>query len=356
MQVIYITSTVPFSGKTALCYGLAARMQQDGLRVGYFQPLDLGGKRVGPNLISEDATFMGAALRLSDPPELLAPVVLDAAALEQTLTGPGDNYAARIDAAFFEVRKNKEVVVVEGAGSLAAGLLLNLPPPQIVERLNARVLALVKYTDALALEGLLAAQLQFGPRLLGTVINQVSPPGLEFVETTVVPFLERRELPVYAALHRDPLLLALTVNEIAEFLDAEILNSPEQGEELVENLLVGAMTVDRALSYFRRQPYKAVITGGDRSDIQLAALETSTRCIILTGNILPSPIVLSQAEELGVPMLLAKQDTLSVVETLERYFGKLPFHQPRKVRRFQELLTERLDFQKFYADLGIKGK
>ena len=58
------------------------------------------------------------------------------------------------------------------------------------------------------------------------------------------------------------------------------------------------------MTYFRRKPNKAVITGGDRADIQLAALETSTRCLILTGNLYPSPAVLNRAEELCVPVLL----------------------------------------------------
>ena len=45
------------------------------------------------------------------------------------------------------------------------------------------------------------------------------------------------------------------------------------------------------------------------ADIQLAALETSTSCLILTGNIYPSPSVLNRAEELCVPVLLTKLDT-----------------------------------------------
>jgi BioD-like phosphotransacetylase family protein len=40
--------------------------------------------------------------------------------------------------------------------------------------------------------------------------------------------------------------------------------------------MVGAMSAENALSYFRRKAHKVVITGGDRPDIQLAALETST--------------------------------------------------------------------------------
>ena len=123
--------------------------------------------------------------------------------------------------------------------------------------------------------------------------------------------------------------------------------------ELVEHLMVGAMSVDSALSYFRRKPNKAVITGGDRPDIQLAALETSTKCVILTGNLRPSPIILGRAEEVGVPMILVRQDTLTAVEVIERFFGKTRFHLEKKVRRFEEMLDDRFDFGRLYEVLGL---
>ncbi|MBW1985964.1 MAG: phosphotransacetylase family protein [Deltaproteobacteria bacterium] len=353
MQALYITSTTPTSGKTALCYGLAARMRQDGLRVGYFQPLVILKQDGSGDAISKDASFMRAALNLKESQEVLSPVIIDAAGLEKALGGQPSNYAERIEQAFVEVAKDKDVLLIEGAATLNEGLLLDLPPQALAARFNTRVLVVIKYSDELALDGLLAAKVQFGASLLGAVLNEVPLPNLQFVEHSVVPFLLSRRVPVYATLPRERLLMALTVNEIAEFLGAEILNSPEQGDQLVENFLVGAMSVDAALSYFRRQPHKAVITGGDRSDIQLAALETSTRCIVLTGNIPPGAVILSRAEELAVPLLLAKQDTLSVVEILEQYFGRIHFHQPHKVAFFQELLAKYFDFPRFYADLKI---
>ena len=87
-------------------------------------------------------------------------------------------------------------------------------------------------------------------------------------------------------------MLSVSVGELAEFLSGKILCCADKVDELVEHLMVGAMSVDSALTYFRRKPNKAVITGGDRPDIQLAALETSTKCLILTGNLQPSPIIL----------------------------------------------------------------
>ena len=49
--------------------------------------------------------------------------------------------------------------------------------------------------------------------------------------------------------------------------------------------MLGAMGAELALKFFRTKPDKIVITGGDRADIQLAALETDTKCLVLTGNL-----------------------------------------------------------------------
>jgi hypothetical protein len=144
------------------------------------------------------------------------------------------------------------------------------------------------------------------------------------------------------------------VGDLVEFLSGQVLCCTDKMDELVEHLMVGAMSVDSALSYFRRKPNKAVITGGDRPDIQLAALETSTKCVILTGNLRPSPIILGRAEEVGVPMILVRQDTLTAVEVIERFFGKTRFHLEKKVNRFEEMLEDRFDFDYLYSSLGLE--
>ena len=353
MVSLYVVSTESFSGKTSLCHGISARLKRDGLRVGYFKPLVLFGRRIERQSISEDVSFMRQPLGLTESDEVLAPVVLDAAAMESAAAGKPNDYARRIDRAFAEVSRNKDVIVVEGAATLVDGISLGLPPQSIAERLGAHVLAVCKYNNDLLADGLLAAQSQFGQRLIGAVINQVPAPRLEFVEQAIVPFLTRRGVPIFAALPQERLLLSVTINEIAEMLDGEILNSPERGEDLAENFMVGAMSADSALSYFRRKPNKVVITGGDRADIELAALETSTCGLVLTGNLRPNPIILGRAEELGVPLILVKQDTQSAVEIIQQFAGKLRLHQPRKVERFEQLLNARFDFARLYAALQL---
>ncbi|GIV93113.1 MAG: hypothetical protein KatS3mg056_1822 [Chloroflexus sp.] len=88
--------------------------------------------------------------------------------------------------------------------------------------------------------------------------------------------------------------------------------------------MIGAMGAEASLSFFRRRANKAVITGGDRSDLQLIALQTSTNALVLTGNIRPTMQVMDRAAELEVPIILVADDTLSTVDRAERLFGQSP--------------------------------
>jgi BioD-like phosphotransacetylase family protein len=96
-----------------------------------------------------------------------------------------------------------------------------------------------------------------------------------------------------------------------------------------------------------------VITGGDRTDIQLAALETSTTCLILTGNLQPSPLIVKQAESFGVAVLLVRSNTMETIERIERVFGKSRLGQPAKLARFQQLVAEHVDMGRLSGALGL---
>ena len=118
-------------------------------------------------------------------------------------------------------------------------------------------------------------------------------------------------------------------------------------------MLIGAMGADAALSHFRRRTNKAVFTGGDRVDLQLAALETSTSVLVLTGNIRPAPLVLDRAEDREVPIIMVADDTLTTVERAEGIFGHIRFKQDSKITRFIGLLDQSFDFARLYDELGM---
>jgi hypothetical protein len=302
----------------------------------------------------DDVTFAKQVFEMAEPAELIGPVALTPARLEQQLRGPETDYEARLLNAFEKVSANRDAMILEGGRSMREGYLVNLPPRRVADLLHARVMVVLKYDAPLMIDRALSAHNYFGEQLLGCCINETPRHQLDWVQDRVAPYLQRHGVAVLGTLRSDPLLAAPSVAELSEGLGAENLCCPESMNELVENMLVGAMSVESALSYFRRQHNKVVVTGGDRADIQLAALETSTRCLVLTGNLYPSPAVLNRAEELHVPILLTNKDTLSTTEIVEGFFGRSRFQQPQKVQRFTSLLEEHFDFAALYAALNLK--
>jgi len=144
------------------------------------------------------------------------------------------------------------------------------------------------------------------------------------------------------------------LRQMVEILDGEALCGQQRLDEFVERFSVGAMDVNAALGYFQKLPNKAVITGGHRADIQLAALETSTKCLVLTGDQMPNDIIIARALELGVPIIMVHHDTLATVEKLESVLGRARIREDRKVQRARELLRDRLNVRRIIKKVGLK--
>jgi len=112
---------------------------------------------------------------------------------------------------------------------------------------------------------------------------------------------------------------------------------------MIERFCVGAMDVEQALRVFRGISRKAVVTGGNRTDIQLAALETDTVCLVLTGGVAPNDLILSRAREKGVAILTVAEDTMSTVDRFESLLGRMRIREPEKVRRGIKLVRANVD-------------
>ena len=151
---------------------------------------------------------------------------------------------------------------------------------------------------------------------------------------------------------RSPLLRSVTVEELVRRLNARVICCSDRLELMVETLSIGAMSVNSAMEFFRRRRNMAVVTGADRTDIQLAALEASTQCLILTGAGEPLPQLINRSEELDVPLLKVDRDTLSTVEVIEQAFGHVRLHETVKAFR---LVQEHCDLDRIFKTLGISS-
>lgn len=344
---LLIGSTEAFSGKSAIALGLALHLRAKNIAVRYAKPL--GNLQVGGE--DEDCLFVQSQLGATVP--VLPPLAfLDRGSVRRRLNGEDTvNYVERLPS--YGASQAGGLCLIEAAGTPQEGALYGLTLQALAEHLPARVLVVSRYHTDLVIDHLLALRQQLGNRLLGVILNDVPEDHLEDVCAVLVPFIESQGIGVFGVLPADRILRSLSVEALAHALGAEVLCCPDRLDLMVESFNIGAMSVNAALKYFRKSENKAVITGGDRTDIQLAALETSTTCLILTGHLPPTAGTLARAEQLEVPILSVNHDTLATVEIIERIFGQVRFREPIKVKRIQKLLERNFDFVRFEKLLGL---
>jgi BioD-like phosphotransacetylase family protein len=357
MQTLFIGSTAGNSGKTLITVGLGLALQECGYKVGYVKPLGKLPITVGGKVVDADAQFLKGILQLAEPLEQICPVVLTQDLVARGLRGAAPDLRAKIQQAYDGISAGKDITLIGGAGSLSDGAFLGISGTRLAKEFKAPVLLIDPYyQNEVCLDCVLTAKEALGDHLMGVVLNRVPPQSLPEVEEEVVSFLGAKGIEVLGVLPLDRLLDAITVRQIVEVLDGKVLCCDDRLDEFVERFSVGAMDVEHALGYFQKLPNKAVITGGSHADIQLAALETSTKCLVLTGDQMPNPIIVGRAQELRVPLISARYDTLTTVEKLEAVLGRIRIREDRKVQRARDLLRDRLNYRRIVEKLGLKQK
>jgi uncharacterized protein len=290
MPALQVVSSQPFAGKTTVAVAVARGLVANGAQV----RLVRHGKGTAAD---EDALSYAAYLFAS----------------------AADKAVTRIPAA-----TRGETLVVELDGGEA-------PDAKLPALIAVRGVP----TDA---DKALAASL--GDRLVGAIATAVNPTAIEDVARS----LTNGDLRPLALIPEDRTLAAPSVNEIGAILDARVLYAGENEREVVEDVLIGPVYADPARPLFRRFASKAILAPFNKTDLHLAAIETSAACLVITGGHDPSPYVLDRAQGEATTILLSQFDTPGTVASLADVWSQTRFRGDRKADAAYAHLEGHLDF------------
>lgn len=313
MKNLYIIGTAG-SGKTAVSLGLALKFQEQGHRVAYFKPVGHPAGVKGQE--DEDGLLMQQVLGLPHPLETIVPFPVGSSYLS------GNRHAAALEQiaeAYRQVSEGADIVIIGGAEYPYILSCLGADALALALHFRAAVLFTVQIKNDFSLDEIIFFNQHFfraGVNVLGNIFNNVPRPLLAKTEGVYRTLLNERGYRTLGIIPSRPEIACPTVAEYYEVLGGEILTGEDRLDRLVENVVIGAMTMESALGYLRRSPNKAVITGGDRADVALAALETSTAVLILTGGLYPDVKVIARAGEKRVPVILVHYDTFTTIEKI----------------------------------------
>lgn len=339
MGTLCVTSLYQGSGSTAFCAGLACLLQQRGLRPALLKPVRIIGA-AAPQEPDPDALFFARLQGVPLPkdwPVLVGSQEAQAglkpsarervSALAQISTGPGGG------------------MIIEGPPMVTNQGVKMAIAQEVAEALDAQAVLLASYSPTLRAETILEAAMSFGGRLLGLVLNAVPRYRNQTAQTSLVAPLQQQGVAVLGVLPEERCLLGVTVDQIARHLGGEFLIWEEKREDLIDHFMIGGLVLDWGVHYFGQSETKAVIVRGDRPDIQMAALGTPTRCLVLTGGHRPIQYVEHEAREEEVPVVLVQSDTLTTARALETMFAGVPIHHPAKAECFARLLSRAVDVE-----------
>jgi BioD-like phosphotransacetylase family protein len=183
----------------------------------------------------------------------------------------------------------------------------------------------------------------------GVVINKVH--DLEDFNNTYLGSITEMGINVLGIIPYQKELTYFSVDYLSHYLFAKVIAGEGGLNNVVKNIFVGAMSADAALRkpLFQKEK-KLIITGGDRSDMILAALESDTTCIMLTNNILPPSNIISKASDQNVPLLLVSSDTYQVAKQIDRLEPLLTKDNSENIGLVRELI------KKYVNIAEIKGR
>ncbi len=300
------------SGKTAIAIGLALKFRQLGYRVAYFKPVGSSGKRGKDS----DALLMRELLSMKTTEEAIVPCVVGPSYLSRNKKKQSMD---TILAAYREVAKDVDIVLIDGATFPYAMAASGLDSVTLAGEINASVLNVIRVKNDFDFDKAIYFNRYLNDRgvpSVGNLFSHVQRPLLAKIEGIYKPILDRMGYRTVGVIPAHPDIASPTVAEYCEALGGEILAGEERMHLLVEDVVIGAMTMESALQYLRRTANKAVVLGGDRAGLALAALETNTSALILTGGLYPDVKVVARAMEKGVPVILVHLDTYNAIERM----------------------------------------
>jgi uncharacterized protein len=336
MDKLIVASMRKSAGKTSTIVGLASVMNK---KIGYMKPF---GERMlyrKKRLWDYDSALITGILGLKDDPVDMSlgfdhsklRYMYDEKETQKKLAEMAEN-----------IGRDKDLLFVEGGRDLSYGISIFLDSISVARALESPLLVVVSGDEDTILDDLVFLKRHVDlqqVKFQGILINKV--PNMEDFQNTHLPAIQKLGLKILGILPYHSELTNFTVQYLADRLFAKVITGEGGLRRIVKNILIGAWSANVFLQdpVFKKEN-KLVITGGDRTDMILASLESDTSGIILTNNILPPSNIISKASEKNIPLLMVFSDTYQTSKQIEGLEPLLTRDDAEKIDLLKQLFQK----------------
>ncbi len=344
MKKIIIASTSKEAGKTSLIVGLAKALNR---KIGYIKPF---GDRLlyqKKRLWDYDSALVTNVLKLDEAPEDIS---LGFAHSKLHFMYDETSTKERLQKIINNASKEKDIIFIEGGKNLSYGRSVHLDPLTVARSTGAQLILVFSGPDEAIIDDITFFTKCVNTQdvdFLGVIINKIK--DVENFKELHLDTFNELGAKVLGIIPHTKELTYFSMDYLNQSLMAKILAGERGLQNKVEHVFVGAMSAAQVI----KRPLwslenKLIITPGDRSDMILAALESSTAGVVLTNNILPSdPIIESKANRANIPLLLVSTDTFATAKHIDDMEITFTKDEKDKIDLLENLVKEHIDLSDF---------
>src|SRR5260221_6250744 len=273
---VFIAATRQNDGKTTTSLGLIAALQGRYPQIGYIKPVGQRFVEIEEQKIDEDTVLMDSVFQLNCPLVDMSPIAVEPDFTRKYLqTSNNETLVKTIKKAFDRVAWEKDFVLCEGSGHAGVGSVFDLSNAQVAKILGAKVIIVTqggigKPVDEVSLNKALFDK--EGVEIVGVIVNKVRVDKVDTTTDFVRRGLKRKGLELLGVIPYRPTLSCPSVAAIEDELGAELLNDQCEPLNLVDAVVIAAMSVHNVVKHLRYGVL--LIVSGDREDIIHAAAST----------------------------------------------------------------------------------
>ena len=337
MKKIFISSTGVRSGQSLAAWCVGEMLHSQGLRIGFFKPFVTRPVSHNGQIIDNDALLMKEYFNLPEELTLLSPVIPEGV--------PGDEVAReeqlmRIDECYEKVQKEKDALIIMGSEKIFHEQdSPYLPDGILVNKFNAPVLLLDKFqNENMSMYSVLAIDSFLNDMVKFVFVNQIPLESMQAAYNKLVPFFRKRGTPIIFLVPYDRILTSLTVRNIVDIIQGNVLTGENRLDNLVESTSIGSSNLKGSLFLFRKIYNKIILLGLDADSLNAPLLAPKVTGILLTGGKIPAPIIVNTCGDLGIPLAVSPFDTFVTMEKIQKQQTHITHKDVYKLKRFVQLL------------------
>jgi uncharacterized protein len=341
-----IASMRKSAGKTSVIVGIAAALNR---KMAYIKPF---GERMlyrKKRLWDYDSALITNLFGLKEDPVDMS-IGFDHSKLRYMYDQEGTQ--KKVLETIANIGKDKEILFIEGGRDLSYGMSVYLDTLSLAKYSGSRLVMVISGEEDTILDDILFLKKHVdlaGVNLSGVIVNKVQ--NVEDFQTTHLPVIQKLGVRVLGVIPYQSDLTYFSVYYLADRLFAKVITGEGGLKKVIKNIVIGAWSANIFLQnpLFKKEN-KLVITGGDRTDMILAALEGDTSGIILTNNILPPSNIISKASEKNIPLLMVFSDTYQTAKQIESLEPLLTREDADKVDLLKEMMEKHVPLNEFKGE------